>query len=238
MAQLLQYSMFQKVFFPPVQEDVSGTGKAASLKLQKLMRYQTAENASLLDVPVVVFDFETTGLDSQGDRIVEIGAVKLVGMVAVAEFSTLIRPEVSMGHVAASISGISEEMLKDAPPLMEVLPGFLEFIRGSVLVAHNADFDMAFLKAACLREEIDLQWPCFCSLKMARALLPALESKGLDGLATHFGLQFEARHRAIGDVKVTCKVLKELLGLKDPLTAPAGEGWQRWSLKDLLPFFV
>lgn len=237
MAQLLQNSMFQRVFFPPVQA-AQNTGRPTSLKLQKLLHYRPDEFLSLADVPIVVFDFETTGLDSENDRIVEVGAIKFVGMEPVAEFSSLVRPDVTMHHVAASVTGLTEEMLADAPLITDVLPEFLEFFRGAILVAHNAEFDMSFLKAACLREEIDIQWPCFCSLKMARALLPELESKGLDSLAAHFGLQFEARHRSIGDVKVTSKVLRELLGMKIEKVRSPEDGWRQWNWKDLQPYIV
>lgn len=238
MAELLQYSMFQKVFFPPAQEAARSNGSSFSLRLQQLMHYRPAESLSLADSPVVVFDFETTGLDVENDRIVEIGAIKFVNMEPVAEFSTLIKPDVSMSHVATSISGITEEMLANAPPLSEVLRSFIQFFQGAILVAHNAEFDMAFLKTASLREEIELQWPCFCSLKMARVLLPNLESKGLDSLATHFGLEFEARHRSIGDVKVTSKVLRQLLGIKPEMTPDVTNGWRSWTWKDLLPYTV
>ena len=239
MPQPLENSMFHQVFFPPDSDVKKLSDQPMSLRLQRLRQYRPAEAMTLLESPVVVFDFETTGLDSGVDRIVEIGAIRLDKFVPSAEFSTLVRPDVSMGHVAANISGITEEMLKDAPKISEVLPKFLDFFRDSILIAHNADFDMAFLKAACVREGIELSWPCFCSLKMARVLLPSLESKGLDGLAMHFGLEFEARHRSIGDVKVTCEVLRQLLGMRMGKSAFETEDrWQEWSWKELQPFAV
>ena len=106
---------------------------------------------------------------------------------------------------------------------------FFRFIDGAILVAHNADFDWAFLRNGAARLGYQLSWPCFCTLKLARALLPQLESKNLDSLAKHFSLDFEARHRAIGDCKVTHGVLMGLLtGATPPLIT-----WQ-----DLQPYAV
>ena len=110
-----------------------------------------------------------------------------------------------------TLTGITQEMLQGQPQMGAVLPEFLRFIEGSILVAHNAEFDMGMLKAACSRQGLELEWPCFCTLKMAREMLADLENKKLDTLAAHYGLSFESRHRAIGDIKVTVGVLAGLL---------------------------
>ena len=102
-------------------------------------------------------------------------------------------------------------MLADKPDISEVLPKFLNFIKGSILVAHNASFDMGFLKAESSRLDVDLEWSACCTLKLARVFLADLESKSLDAIAKHYGFIFESRHRSIGDVKVTVSFLQRLL---------------------------
>jgi len=210
MTQQLNHSMFYNVLFPEMDGAISSAFQE-DLLLQKVVRFNPAGTISINDIPIVIFDFETTGLDANDDRIIEIGALKLHGFEVVAEYSTLVKPDVPLSEVSKAISGITEEMLEGQPGIDQVLPGLLDFIEGSILVAHNADFDMSFLKAASSRLGYQLSWPCFCTLKLARALLPQLESKSLDALATHYGLSFEARHRSIGDAKVTAAVLGQLL---------------------------
>ncbi|SME97273.1 3'-5' exonuclease [Pseudobacteriovorax antillogorgiicola] len=206
---LLQHSMFQSVFFP--NEDDEASGRQHELLLQKVLRYRAPTNRLIRDCRLVVFDFETTGLDSYKDRIIEIGGLVVENGKAVDEFSTLIKPDIPLPTTASKITGITEEMLADQPSIEDELPKFLKFIEGSILVAHNAEFDMAFLRNTCERLGYQIQWPSFCTLKLARALLPDLESKNLDTLAQHYQLSFEARHRSIGDCKVTSAVLQSFL---------------------------
>ena len=119
--------------------------------LQKVLRYRAPTNRLIRNCRLVVFDFETTGLDSYKDRIIEIGGLVVENGKAVDEFSTLIKPEIPLPPTAAKITGITEEMLVGQPPIEEELPKFLKFIEGSILVAHNAEFDMAFLRNTCER---------------------------------------------------------------------------------------
>lgn len=209
MSTQLGYSMFQDVLFPPTLED--GSGGEELLRLRRLKRYIPASQLLLANTPIVVFDLETTGLDPQVDRIIEVGAIKLMGMQPVEEFSSLVSTSMELTDEIIRITKITQDMLEGQPSIDEILPKFLEFIDGAILVAHNADFDLSMIKAACSRAGIDLEWPCFCTLKMARELLPELENKKLDTLAKYYGLTFEARHRSIGDVKVTVGVLNGLL---------------------------
>lgn len=227
MSDSLRFSVFNEVFFP---SDISTESDAEQhLQLQKVIRFQPNPNLLRDHLSMVVFDFETTGLDSDSDQIIEIGAIKLNGNVEGEQFSVLIDPGMELSEEVCNITGITNDMLKGQPKISDVLDDFLEFIKGSVLVAHNAEFDMAFLRNACRRQGVQLQWPSFCTLKMARQLLPELGSKNLDSLAEHYGLTFEARHRSIGDCKVTGAVLHEMLdeNSEDFLT------WQ-----DLQEFYV
>jgi DNA polymerase III epsilon subunit family exonuclease len=220
MSTQLGYSMFQEVLFPDL--DQAAPGVADVLRLRRLKRFVPEPEHLLRPAPIVVFDLETTGLDPEVDRITEIGAIKLVNLRPVAEFSQLVSTDIELTDDIIKLTGITPEMLVGQPEIAEVLPRFLQFIDGAILVAHNAEFDLAMLKAACSREGVDLEWPCFCTLKMSRELLGHLENRKLDTLAAHYGLKFEARHRAIGDIKVTIGVLAGLLGREaEPLT--------RWS---------
>lgn len=223
----LQHSMFQSVFFPPEGED--GGNSDSELLLQKVLRFQAPSNRPIKSCRLVVFDFETTGLDTLNDQIIEIGGLIVENGQAKGEFSTLIKPDIPLPAAAAKITGITEEMLADKPSIEEELPKFLKFIEGSILVAHNAEFDMAFLRNTCERLGYQIQWPSFCTLKLARALLPDLESKNLDTLAEHYQLSFEARHRSIGDCKVTSAVLQSFL-------TKEGAHLQNWA--DFEPYSV
>ena len=205
----LNYTMFHDVLFPDDSEGPQSAGH--SLTLERIIRYAPLHNISIVDTPLVVFDFETTGLDSESDHIIEIGGLKTIDGKIVEEFSHLISSPTPISEVITNITGITPEMLVGMPTIEEVLPEFLSFIEGAILVAHNAEFDMAFLRKACQMQGLQLDWPAFCTLKLARKLLPDLESKNLDSLAEHYQLTFEARHRSIGDCKVTSSVLQALL---------------------------
>lgn len=206
----LGFSMFQDVLFPPAAD--SGTqASAAVLTLRRLKRSVLRPDHPFRTTPLIVFDLETTGLDNQVDRIIEIGAMKIVDFEPVAQFETFVSTDVELTDEIIKLTGIRPDMLVGQPTIEEVLPKFLQFIEGGILVAHNAEFDMGMIRAACSRLGIDIEWPCFCTLKMARELLAELENKKLDTLAAHYGLSFEARHRAIGDIKVTAGVLAALL---------------------------
>jgi len=212
--------MFQEVFFPTGEEE--GNKKGGAFALRKITRYTPASQLDIRSAPLVFFDLETTGLEAEQDEIVEIGSQKYQDGVLIAEWSTFVCPSQPIPAQATKISGITQDMLEGQPSIESVLPIFLTFIEGAVLVAHNAVFDMGFIREAARLQGIDLQWPSLCTLKMARSLLPNLERKNLDTLAQHYGLTFEARHRSIGDVKVTAEVFSRLLEAE----AASLETWQ------------
>ena len=219
--------MFNDVFFPQDSEDESqGDYK---LSLRRSLSFVPSPNLALSDASIVVFDLETTGLDQDQDRIVEIGAQKLKNGELIDQFESLVDPKSDFPIEAQRVSGITPNMLIGKPVIEEVLPKFFNFIDGSILVAHNANFDMGFIRKTASRMGIDLEWPAFCTLKMARELLPDLERKTLDELALNYNLTFEARHRSIGDVKVTVGVLQGMLDHE-------GEYLETW--KDMEPFVV
>lgn len=204
----LKNSMFYEVFFPKAREDLQ---KPKDLTLTRSIRFKLDPKTIVSKLPIVVFDFETTGLNPKSDHIIEIGAQRIENGIVTKEMSTLIHTPLALSEAIVKITGISKDMLIGKPHIKDVLDDFLDFIKGSILVAHNASFDKDFLFHACSRFNIEIEWPIFCTLKMARDLLPDLERKNLDTLAEHYGLSFEARHRSIGDVKVTSQVLKFML---------------------------
>lgn len=206
---LLSHSIFQDVIYPPQIGSDAEQGQV--LTLRRLKRYVPPLDLRFRESPLIVFDLETTGLDHEADRIIEIGAHKLMGGKLVAQFESLVWTDVERTEQNIQLTGITPEMLEGQPEISEVLPQFLEFIEGSILVAHNAEFDIGMIRAAANRLGIDIEWPCFCTLKMAQKLLLDLERRNLDTLAERYNLSFEARHRAIGDIKVLSGVLSAML---------------------------
>ncbi|MFP5070341.1 DEDD exonuclease domain-containing protein [Pseudonocardia nantongensis] len=168
----------------------------------------------LRDVSFVVLDLETTGGSNRTDAITEVGAVKVQGGDRVGELATLVDPGVTVPADVTRLTGITNAMLGTAPPIGAVLPSVLDFLSGSVLVAHNAPFDTGFLRAACERQE--RPWPrppVLCTARLARAVLPRSEcpSMRLGALAAHFGCATVPDHRALTDARATVEVLHHLL---------------------------
>jgi DNA polymerase-3 subunit epsilon len=168
----------------------------------------------LREVTFVVLDLETTGGSARRDAITEIGAVKVRGGERVAELATLVDPGTGIPPGIVALTGITTAMVQGAPRLEAVLPTLLEFLRGAVLVAHNAPFDTGFLRAACERH--GHAWPrppVLCSARLARAVLPREEvpSVRLGALARHFGTVTTPTHRADADARATVEVLHHLL---------------------------
>lgn len=168
----------------------------------------------LSDVEFVVVDLETTGGSPKDCHITEIGAVRVRGGEVLGEFQSLVDPGVAVPPFIAALTGITDAALAGAPRVGAVLPMFLEFARGAVLVAHNAGFDVGFLKAACASE--DQQWPGFPVLdtaRLARVLLHRDEvpNNKLATLARHFRAATEPNHRALADARATVDVLHGLL---------------------------
>ncbi|MFC8385040.1 DEDD exonuclease domain-containing protein [Nocardia sp. NPDC057272] len=173
-----------------------------------------------LDTPLyattfVVVDLETTGTSADRDAITEIGAVKVRGGEVLGEFATLVNPGYAIPPAIVQITGITTAMVYEAPRIEGVLPGFFEFAAGAVLVAHNARFDTAFLKAAAARQ--DIAWPnpqVLCTVKLARRVLTRDEapSARLGVLAQILGASTTPTHRALDDARATVDVLHALIG--------------------------
>ena len=165
-------------------------------------------------VDFVIVDLDTTGWEPEEAMITEIGAVLVCGGRVRAQFSSLVNPGAAIPEQVATLTGINDGMAASAPPLSTVLPGFLSFARGSVLAAHNAPFDVAFLTAAC--KSCDLSWPEFQVLdtvELAHRVLGEEEVADckLATLAAHFDTRIKPRHRALPDALATADVLSALL---------------------------
>ena len=167
-----------------------------------------------LTAEYILFDVETTGLfPLEGDRIIEIAALRLKKGSIVERFTSFVNPCRPLSAGAQEINGITEEMLLDAPTAAEVLPKIIDFAGGACLVAHNASFDIKFLSyelAQCgrkLREET----PVLDTVKMARALLPYLASYRLGSLAHSLGVTVTETHRAMADVELLTAIFKKLV---------------------------
>ena len=169
---------------------------------------------SLADVTFVVVDLETTGGSPAGSQITEIGAVKVRGGQVLGEFQTLVRPSTPIPAFISVLTGITNAMVADAPQVATVLPEFLQFASGTVLVAHNAGFDISFLKAAAA--ETGQPWPSptvIDTVRLARQLVHKDESPNhkLSSLARLFGAVTTPDHRALHDARATVDVLHGLI---------------------------
>jgi DNA polymerase-3 subunit epsilon len=169
----------------------------------------------LRDLTFCVVDLETTGGSAQaGSMITEIGAVKLRGGEILGEFQTLVNPHTQIPAFIAVLTGISNSMVADAPPIESALPAFLEFAHGSVLVAHNAPFDVGFLKH--FAEQQGRPWPAFEVLdtaKLARRVVTRDDAPNckLSSLAVLFNSATTPNHRALSDARATVDVLHGLM---------------------------
>ena len=199
--------------------NVAAMGAPAAEQLS-LPDLDGAAEMSLRETTFVVVDLETTGGRMTGgdgtvaDAITEIGAVKVRGGVVLGEFGTLIDPQRSIPPQIVQLTGITTAMVCDAPTIGAVLPMFFEFARGAVLVAHNARFDVGFLRAAADRCGIGWRRPqVLCTVQLARRVLSREEAPSvrLAALARLFAVASEPTHRALDDARATVDVLHALI---------------------------
>jgi DNA polymerase-3 subunit epsilon len=178
------------------------------------------EQVSLRETTFVVVDLETTGGRTRGsdgtppDAITEIGAVKVRGGAVLGEFATLVDPQRSIPPQIVQLTGITTAMVCDAPTIDAVLPMFFEFAGDSVLVAHNAGFDIGFLRAAAQRCNIPWRRPqVLCTVRLARRVLSREEAPSvrLAALARLFAVAAQPTHRALDDARATVDVLHALI---------------------------
>ncbi len=207
---------------PPPAWHVGTVGVTAYLQRMGQLSFADVDplaDVSLRDTTFVVVDLETTGGRANGDggnadAITEIGAVKVRGGEVLGELATLVDPGRSIPPQIVELTGITSAMVRDAPKIESVLPAFLEFARGAVLVAHNAGFDIGFLRAAA--ERCEIVWPrppVLCTVRLARRVLTRDEAPSvkLSALARLFGAATTPTHRALDDARATVDVLHALI---------------------------
>jgi DNA polymerase III epsilon subunit family exonuclease len=166
----------------------------------------------------VVFDVETTGLSPQdGDRIIEIAAMKVKGLQVVDKFYSLVNPKRRIPSEATNVHQITDEMVADAPSSEEALPRMIEFIGGGCVAGHNVRFDLNFLchELHLAGRKLNDGTPAIDTLKMSRELLPYLSNHKLAYLARSLGVTVTETHRAMSDVDITVKVMLRLLEMAE-----------------------
>ena len=154
----------------------------------------------------VVFDIETTGFSPVVNKIIEIGAVRVENGAIVDKFSTFVNPKVPIPFRIENLTGINDNMVLDAPDIETVLPKFLEFSEGAVMVAHNASFDMSFIEHNCVLQGIEREFTTADTVAMARFLLPGLNRFKLDTVAKALNISLENHHRAVDDAGCTAEI--------------------------------
>ncbi len=168
------------------------------------------EAETIKDSVYVIFDLETTGFNPWKEDLLEIGAVKIKDGVIVDEFKSLIKPNVEISAEIRKLTGITPEMVKEAPAPETVLQSFLSFMADAVLVAHNAKFDISFLKAKCqqlLNRKITP--PYLDTLTLSRSVWPNFKSYRLNVIAKELGIELVSHHRAIDDSKCAAEIMEK-----------------------------
>lgn len=154
----------------------------------------------------VVFDLETTGFSPLANKIIEIGAVKVEAGKIVDRFSTFVDPQVPIPFQIEELTGIRDDMVAGADPIEKILPKFMQFCEGAIMVAHNADFDMSFIHYNCEKQNIPCEKTIVDTVAMARVLLPQLNRFKLDTVAKSLGVFLGTHHRAVDDAACTADI--------------------------------
>lgn len=164
----------------------------------------------------IVLDIETTWLSKHKHAITEIAAIKFDWNKIIDTYQTLINPQRNIPSWITRLTGISNEMVADAPIISQILPDFLNFIQDHILVAHNSSFDHWFLSENIYKHQnIRIENPVICTRKLASRLLPDLPKKNLWSICDYFQLTNNQAHRAMSDTQVTVDIFKNFLELLD-----------------------
>lgn len=158
----------------------------------------------------VVFDLETTGLNNRKDRIVEIGAIGYSKDKITKQMNYLIDPEIPIPPAVSAIHGIFDKDVKEKPTLDKILPEFMDFIKDSVLVAHNASFDIGFIKKALGRGEMEIpEIRVLDTIRLSKLVWPGRQSYSQKNLASFLSIDVKNAHRAEDDCRVCLEILKK-----------------------------
>ena len=170
-------------------------------------------NDEKLNTEYVVFDIETTGFSPINDKITEIGAVKIKDGKIIDKYNQLINPKIPIPEKIVKLTGITDELVSDEPSVDEILPEFYDFIKGSVLVAHNASFDVGFIRHNLSNIGLNLDNPVLDTLELTRVLFPNLKSHKLNIVAKYLNVSLENHHRAVDDAKATAEIFLKCLDI-------------------------
>ena len=171
----------------------------------------TNSKGQSIDTEYCVFDLETTGLSYRTEKITEIGAIKIKNGEIVDTFETFVNPEKPIPYEVVKVTNITDDMVKDAPTIEEILPKFLDFIGDSVLVAHNADFDIGFTKFNAEKLGYKLENTYIDTLRLAREMFPDYKKYKLGIIADNLGIKVDVAHRALDDVKTLVQVFNVMI---------------------------
>ena len=188
-------------------------GMEAYLAPDKNPVVENGKNQNLEDATFCVFDLETTGFSAVTEKITEIGIMKLKNGEVIDEFSCFVNPEKHIPERVTEVTNITDEMVKDAETIDKVFPKVLEFIKGSILVAHNAGFDTGFFKQISKNLGYEYDYTSIDTLSLAKDLFPDYKKYKLGKIAENLGIKVEVAHRALDDVDTTVKVFKVMLDI-------------------------
>ena len=173
----------------------------------------SASNGQSLDTTYCVLDLETTGLSFRTEKITEVGIMKVKNGEVIDEFECFVNPEKPIPQKVVEVTNITDEMVKDAETIDKVLPKIINFVGDSVLVAHNADFDIGFLKYNAKQLGLSIENTYIDTLRLAKDLFPDFKKYKLGIIAENLGITVEVAHRALDDVDTTVKVFKVMLDM-------------------------
>ena len=166
-----------------------------------------------LEDSFVVVDLETTGFSSTNDKIIEIGAVKVKNGVVIEQFSQFVNPKITIPYKITELTGITDDMVKDAEGIKIVINKFKNFVSDAILVAHNASFDVSFIKKSYNDMGYALKNAVLDTIPLAKFLFPELKRYKLNVVAKHLGISLENHHRAIDDAIATANILLHCFSL-------------------------
>ena len=217
--------------FPDANHAVEGCGDdfkviygVEAYLVDDLKEIVTNSKNQSIDDNYVVFDIETTGFSPKVNKIIEIGAVKVEHGKITDKFSTFVNPQVPIPFRIEELTSINDSMVENAPTIDVILPQFIDFCQGCIMVAHNADFDMSFIFKNCEDLGIEFAPSIVDTVALARILLPNLNRFKLDTVAKALGVSLENHHRAVDDAGCTAEIFVkfvEMLHQRDVLTLDA-----------------
>lgn len=186
-------------------------GRFSIAEIEKIERILKGKSTIDLLSDYIVFDIETTGLDSSYDEVIEIGAIKVKNNKIVSKFNSLVKPKNEMDEYITELTGITNEMVKEAPTIEEILPDFMNYIGNDILIGHNVNFDINFIYDNLYRNKFDVLTNDFIdTMRISRKLLPELPHHRLIDLAKYFKIDSTNNHRSLKDCEITMNVYENL----------------------------